>query len=166
MPAESLLIRPAELADLPAIVTMRDKLNRLELSGCKYAAIVPLSLDQFTAIWGSSFASPNHCWRVVEAQGRLVGFGLVYLLSPRTDPPGAYLHWAFVEEEYRRHGVGRRLLDELLTWAKQQGAGRVELQFIDGNVGAERFWTKMGFRPFARKCVYYLDERTDQSRLA
>jgi hypothetical protein len=34
---------------------------------------------------------------------------------------------------------------------------RVELQFIDGNSIAERFWTKMGFRPYARKCVKYLD---------
>jgi GNAT superfamily N-acetyltransferase len=158
MSPEAIFVRPAQLADLPAIVAMRDKLNRLELQGCKHAAIVPLSLDQFTALWGSSFSSPNHCWRVAEAEGRLVGFGLIYLLSPRTESPGAYLHWAFVEEEYRRHGVGGRLLEELLGWAKQQGAGRVELQFIDGNTGAERFWTKMGFRPFARKCVHYLGE--------
>lgn len=156
---DSITLRPARLDDLPAIVAMRDTLNRLELSACQHAAIVPLSLDQFAAIWTSSFSSPNHCWRVVEAGGRLVGFGLIYLLNPRTEPPGAYVHWAFVEEEYRRHGVGKKLLDELLGWAKHQGAGRVELQFIDGNVAAERFWTKMGFRPFARKCVYYLEKR-------
>ena len=155
---DSIAIRPARLDDLPAIVTMRDTLNRLELSGCQHAAIVPLTLEKFAAIWGSSFDSPNHCWRVAEANGRLVGFGLIYLLSPRTEPPGAYVHWAFVEEPYRRHGLGKKLLDDLLDWARQQGAGRVELQFIDGNVRAERFWTKMGFRPFARKCVYYFEK--------
>src|SRR5262249_54302015 len=108
------------------------------------------------AMWGSTFDNPNHCWQIVEIDGRPVGFGLIYLTTPRTAPPGAYIHWAYLEENHRRSGLGRKLLDHLIDWARRQGAGRIELQFIDGNHIAERFWTKMGFRPYARKCVYYL----------
>ena len=150
------MIRAAIVSDLPAIVAMRDKLNVLERSGCPHASIVPLTLEQFTAMWGRTFDSPDHCWRIVEADRQPVGFGLIYLTTPRTTPPGAYIHWAYLEEDQRRSGLGRMLLEHLTDWAKQRGAGRIELQFIDGNQVAEQFWTKMGFRPYARKCVYYL----------
>src|SRR5262249_38316078 len=131
--SNSVAIRPATVSDLPAIVAMRDRLNNLERAGCAHASIIPLSLDQFTAMWKSSFASPRHCWSIVEADGKPIGFGLIYLTTPRTMPPSAYIHWAYLEETYRRSGLGRKLLGELFAWAKQQGAGRIELQFIDGN---------------------------------
>jgi GNAT superfamily N-acetyltransferase len=126
------------------------------LSGCPHASIQKLTLEEFSALWGPTLADPAYCWRLVESQGQPVGFGLIYLQAPRMTPPGAFLHWAYLEEEFRRQGAGRALLDELLAWAREQGAGRVELQFIDGNEGARRFWEKMGFLPYAHKCVHYL----------
>ncbi|MCI0457275.1 MAG: GNAT family N-acetyltransferase [Gemmataceae bacterium] len=154
MPAVHL--RPATRADLPAIVVMRDALNVLELSGCPHASIQKLTLEEFSALWGPTLDDPAYCWRVVEAQGQPVGFGLIYLQALRTTPPGAFLHWAYLEEGVRRQGVGKMLLDALLGWAREQRAARVELQFIDGNEGARRFWEKMGFMPYARKSVRYL----------
>src|SRR5262249_55432574 len=121
------LIRAAKLSDLPAIVAMRDSLNVLERSGCPHASIIPLSLEQFTALWGSTFDSPSHCWRIVEVDHRPVGFGLIYLTSPRTTPPSAYVQWAYLEETQRRSGLGQKLFEQLTDWAKQQGASRIEL---------------------------------------
>lgn len=149
-------IRPGTTADLPAVVAMRDQLNDLERQGCAHASIVPMNLEQFTAMWSSSFNNPQYCWRIVEAAGRPAGFSLIYVPTPRTTPPGAYLHWAYLEPEVRRGGVGQRLFAELRAWAETQGVNRIELQFIDGNQTAERFWKKMGFRPYATRCVQYL----------
>ena len=61
----------------------------------------------------------------------------------------AFLHWAYLAKSHRRKGAGRQLLDELLVWARANGANRVELRYIDGNETAQRFWAKMGFQPFA-----------------
>ncbi|HZT82824.1 MAG TPA: GNAT family N-acetyltransferase, partial [Gemmataceae bacterium] len=149
-------LRPATAADLPAIVAMRDRLNRLELAGCPHASIIPLSLEQFTALWGRTLDDPDSCWRIVEADGRPVGFGLIYLARPRTQPPTAFLHWAYLEEPQRRQGLGRRLVGELIAWAAGKGADRVELQFIEGNEPARQFWERMGFRAYARKAVRFL----------
>jgi GNAT superfamily N-acetyltransferase len=148
-------LRPAIAEDLPAIVAMRDRLNALELVGCPHASIQKLTLAQFVSLWGPTLSHGDYCWRVVEADAKVVGFGLIYLSQPRIDPPAASLHWAYLEPAYRRGGLGQRLVDELLAWARARRAGRVELQFIDGNVIAERFWSKMGFEPYARKCVRY-----------
>jgi len=154
--AGAVQLRPATRDDLPAIVAMRDDLNALELRGCAHASIQKLTLDQFAALWGPSFDDPNYCWRIVEVDRQPIGYGLIYLQSPRTDPPGAFIHWAYVRETERRRGLGQALLDELIGWARARGANRLELQFIEGNEIARRFWTKSGFRPYAFKCVRYL----------
>jgi GNAT superfamily N-acetyltransferase len=149
-------VRRATLADLPAIVAMRDDLNDLERSGCPHAPIQRMNLEQFTAVWGKTFDDSDHCWRLVEVNQRPVGFGLIYLVSPRLPPLGAYVHWAYLAPDYRRQGLGQLLLDDLVGWARSRGVERVELQYIEGNQGAQQFWTKTGFRPYARKCVHYL----------
>lgn len=147
------LIRAATPADLPAIVALRDALNALELTGSPHAPIQRLTVAEFTAQWGPTLDDPGHCWRVIEVDGRLVGFGLIFVTTPRTVPPGTYLHWAYLEPAYRQQGLGQLLFAQLLAWARNVGANRMELQFIEGNLAAERFWAKMGFRPYARKCV-------------
>jgi GNAT superfamily N-acetyltransferase len=151
------MIRPGRLEDLAAIVAMRDALNALERAGCPHAPIQKLTLEQFTAFWGRTFEDADHCWRIVECARQPVGFGLVYLL-PRSRPAAAFLHWAYLAPDKRRHGVGRQLVEDLITWARGRGACHVELQFIEGNEIARQFWTGVGFLPYARKCVYHLQE--------
>lgn len=135
---------------------MRDDLNALELRGSPHAPIQRLSLAEFDAHWGATLCDPRYCWRIVELDEQPVGFGLIYLTAPLTKPALAFLHWAYLAESARRAGLGSALVENLLAWAKSQGADRVELQFIDGNVQAEAFWTQKGFRPYARKCVHQL----------
>jgi GNAT superfamily N-acetyltransferase len=155
-PPDAVTIRPATMADLPVIVGMRNRLNQLEYSGCPHASIQPLSLAEFTELWGGTLDGPDHCWRVVEVHGQVVGFGLIYLLTPKIPRSAAYIQWTYLEPDHRRKRIGEDLVSELMRWAYQKKASRVELQFIDGNVAAEQFWTaSRGFRPFARKCVYY-----------
>lgn len=149
-------IRPATRDDLPAIVAMRDALNVYELSGCPHASIVRMDLETFRSTWGHTFDDPGCCWRLVELDGQPAGYGCIYLTSPRLNPPIAYVQWAYLAPQSRRLGLGEKLFGELAAWARQQGAGRIELQFIDGNQLAEQFWQKMGFRPYARRCVLYL----------
>ncbi|MBY0522463.1 MAG: GNAT family N-acetyltransferase [Gemmataceae bacterium] len=163
-PGNAVTIRPATSADLPAIVAMRDELNELELRACPHAAITPLTLEQFTTLWSHTLDSPTHCWRVVEVDRKPIGFGLLYLSMPRVDPSSAYLHWAYLRPTVRRRGAGQTLFEHMVAWAQAQGVTRLELQFIEGNLPAQKFWTKMGFRPYASRCVRYLTGPTNSSR--
>jgi GNAT superfamily N-acetyltransferase len=149
------MLRPARRDDVPALVKMRDELNALELQGSPHAPIRKLSVTEFDERWGVTIGTEDHCWLIVESSGGPVGFGMIYLM-PQPTPPAAFIQWAYLDQRQRRRGLGEQLLGHLTEWARGKGANRIELQFIEGNEAAQRFWTKMGFQPYARKCVQYL----------
>ncbi len=64
-------------------------------------------------------------------------------------PPGAaslFIHDLAVIPRARGRQVGRRLVDEVLGWARGQGLGRSSLVSVQGS---GRFWEQFGFRPRA-----------------
>ncbi|HPM35147.1 MAG TPA: GNAT family N-acetyltransferase [Spirochaetota bacterium] len=53
----------------------------------------------------------------------------------------------FVDTDFRLGGVGKALLKNLVTWANQNGALRIQLVADETNSSAESFYTAMGFSP-------------------
>jgi RimJ/RimL family protein N-acetyltransferase len=56
-----------------------------------------------------------------------------------------------VAKEYRGQGVGRRLLNELMVRAHDNGIERVELEVLENNVPAIRLYEHIGFREEGRR---------------
>jgi GNAT superfamily N-acetyltransferase len=54
----------------------------------------------------------------------------------------------FVREEWRRHGAGQALFEELRRWFKDRKATAIELYAASANPNAVEFWTSMGLTPF------------------
>lgn len=59
----------------------------------------------------------------------------------------------YVLPEYRRRGVGNRLVDTALAALKAEGARHVELSYMFRNANGARFWQARGFRPESVKAV-------------
>jgi GNAT superfamily N-acetyltransferase len=57
-------------------------------------------------------------------RGYLLGFTQLTLFA---NGPVAWVEEAMIESGYRRHGIGRRLLEEFETWARSRDAGYVAL---------------------------------------
>ncbi len=72
--------------------------------------------------------------------------------APDTSLPLAPLQWGIVEgcyvdERYRRHGVGQALFAAAKSWFQRAGVRRVEAAaLVDGD--AVKFWEASGFRTF------------------
>lgn len=69
---------------------------------------------------------------------------------------GIYLEDLFVLPEFRRRGVGRRLLGHLARLAVTRGCGRLEWAVLDWNEPAIRFYRSVGARPMDEWTVYRL----------
>lgn len=63
------------------------------------------------------------------------------------DAPGeAELISMWVEPDWRRRGIGGRLVDAVIGWAAERGYDSLRLWVAEGNVAAERFYASLGFR--------------------
>ncbi len=68
-----------------------------------------------------------------------------------------YIHDVFVREAYRRQGVGRRMVEEILEWLRARGVTMVELT-VAANNDAARFWERLGFQTYMYQMKTDLDE--------
>ncbi|MDB4982478.1 MAG: family N-acetyltransferase [Myxococcales bacterium] len=116
-------------------------------------------------------ASPHaeHEWKALLAAGEaatfvaagergdagLDGFGVVRIHDTPPDPAMVPLRRGHVEilvvaRAARRRGLGRRLMTELGAWARRQGAAELVLTVWAGNVEAEAFYERLGYRVLSR----------------
>ena len=61
-----------------------------------------------------------------------------------------------VKSDYRRKGIGRRLLSRIHKWFDSQGIGRIELHVVAGNRIGYTFWKKHGFQDYTH--ILYLNK--------
>ena len=78
---------------------------------------------------------------VAEEDGSLVGMvGGDFRPDDRT----VHLVALWVDPAARERGVGRALVDALVVWARERGAGRVELWVVDDNPAAAAVYESAG----------------------
>lgn len=88
---------------------------------------------------------------LAEAAGELAGFSLGYPDAGDV----ARVVTLDVHPEFRRRGLGRRLLHDLLTHLAAAGATRGLLEVDVRNSGAIEFYRREGFRQTGRLPSYY-----------
>jgi GNAT superfamily N-acetyltransferase len=88
-------------------------------------------------------------WLALDASGRVAGGGGV-LLSPWPANPKdpctqrAVILNVYTEAEFRKQGVARRVMQEILDWVKAQGLGTVNLH---ASAEGRPLYEKLGFEP-------------------
>ncbi len=82
--------------------------------------------------------------------GWIRGLWAVYLFSLYERTPDAgelVMDGIAVRDDMRGHGIGGQLLDQLATYARENGYTRIRLDVIDTNPAARRLYERKGFRP-------------------
>ncbi len=59
--------------------------------------------------------------------------------------PFINIHDIVVLEEYRGKGIGRQLLDTIVSKAKELGCGKITLEVRDDNISAQALYKSFGF---------------------
>jgi GNAT superfamily N-acetyltransferase len=87
---------------------------------------------------------PFECLLAEDGE-RAVGFALLFqTYSTWRGRQGLWLEDLFVLPDQRRRGVGKRLLDRVVSLAKERGCGRVEWSVLDWNQPAIDFYRSYG----------------------
>lgn len=70
-----------------------------------------------------------------------------------TMPGEWYIDILAVYPEYRRHGIGRKLLIEVENLARQQGATKIALNCEKDNTKAYKLYEKLGYTPESERIL-------------
>ena len=135
------VIRPATIADIPAIFSLILALADYEkLSDKVTGNIETLQEDMFGA---------KPCIEAIVAEiepnQQIVGFALFFTnYSTFLTRRGIYLEDLFVLSEYRGMGIGKALITNLAQIAVERKYGRFEWSVLDWNETAIAFYTRIG----------------------
>jgi len=66
-----------------------------------------------------------------------------------------------VSPTFQREGIGRRLLEELLSRARETGGDALFLEVRESNAAARSLYEQAGFQPAGRRKSYYKDPQED-----
>ncbi len=133
------LIRPAELADVPAIHTLICELAEFEKLS---HAVVSTEDCLRNALFGEK---PSAEALVAVASEAPAGFALFFQnYSTFVGKPGIYLEDIYVKESLRGRGIGAALLSSVARIAAQRDCARLEWSVLDWNREAIGFYEKFG----------------------
>ncbi len=80
-------------------------------------------------------------WVMRDTDGQVVGS----IAAERLDGPTVELHRLYLDADLRGQGLGRRLFETGVDWAREQGAWRVELWSDTRFEDAHRLYERLGY---------------------
>jgi ribosomal protein S18 acetylase RimI-like enzyme len=159
------LIRHAMTCDLPRLGRLGALLVEAhhELDSQRFLAPNNRTPADYASFLRTKLEDPDAAILVAEAHGDVIGYAYAavqgYDYTSLRGPAGV-LHDLIVEPEHRGRGVGRLLLNAVLTHLTTRGAPRVVLLAAEGNQAAQRLFASMGFRRTMAEMTRELEEAT------
>jgi ribosomal protein S18 acetylase RimI-like enzyme len=152
---ETMQIRSAAVSDIAAIQRLCYESYRDHFAQLWTADGIQRFLDKdfATDVLRTTLTTPSkHLWLTAkeanEANDRLVGYAKINWSVP--DPidgiEGAELQKIYFRKSAAGKGYGAALLERALDCVKERSCCRVWLEVLKVNVGAQKFYARMGFR--------------------
>lgn len=85
------------------------------------------------------------------------------VLAPTSLPTRVgYVKRVIVHPAYRRHHIARRLMEVVVTFAREQGLAFLDLHVFEQNLSARRLYESLGFQEEHRELYYRLSLSNEQ----
>jgi GNAT superfamily N-acetyltransferase len=140
-PRAVITVSPAEPDDVAAIASLLDDLNRFY--GVPEPGPPDLGRGQVSE---ALFGDPPSAYALLARDGdRVAGLATYSFLWPSVGPTRLlYMKELYVDEAYRRQGVGKFLMRAIFETAAGLGCVRVEWTTDPGNAAARAFYEELG----------------------
>ena len=143
MPVPEYRLRDAVQADIPLLMGLAESTDLSDWNEADFSNVI---------------GGPRGVLTLAFANGTLAGF----IASSSVVDEATLLNLA-VGRDYRRHGLGYELVQNMLAHYRVAGATRCLLEVRESNSGARALYSKLGFTVDGRRPDYYLlaDGRED-----
>ena len=123
--------------------------------------VIAIERASFQFPWSTRFFLDElqmDCARSIlaEVEGRIVGYVLFWFLAEEVD-----IHNIAVHPDFRRQGIGRLLLEQVVDAARRQERLRVTLDVRFSNAPAQSLYRNFGFIIRGLRKGYYSDNGED-----
>ena len=123
--------------------------------------VIAIERASFQFPWSTRFFLDElqvDCARSIlaEVEGRIVGYVLFWFLPEEVD-----IHNIAVHPDFRRKGIGRLLLEQVVDAARRQERLRVTLDVRFSNAPAQNLYRSFGFVIRGLRKGYYSDNGED-----
>jgi L-amino acid N-acyltransferase YncA len=106
--------------------------------------------------WVRNIESDRTVTVIAEKDGQIVGYASVHHNQVLWSRHLGEIR-VIVASEYRRHGLGRRLTDEVFAIARDLGLRKITAQMTPDQMGARVTFERLGFRPEALLADFVVD---------
>ena len=159
----SVTIRPARLYDYDdfcELMAQIDKLHRDQYPDHFREAIPARAFEYYVSVLADE---KQYLW-VAEVNGKMVGIiqwvithsRAIPILTPRT---AVVIDTLVVHTDYRRQGIGRKLMADLDQWARDHHIVNLELGVWMFNEPAIKFYERLGYSFYRARMHRKLDDR-------
>jgi ribosomal protein S18 acetylase RimI-like enzyme len=149
-------IRKATANDIESIKLLWKEMMEFHFKHDSYFELNPVALDKYHEYLKDNLRNDKKVIFVALDHDKAVG----YVTASIEEYPPIYLFDKYlmigeisVSEKLRRNGTGKRLLNEVLSYAKKQNITRIECQVAVNNPVSQSFWIKNEFRPYIHTMV-------------
>jgi ribosomal-protein-alanine N-acetyltransferase len=124
-------------------------------------SVIAIERASFQFPWSTRFFLDElqvDCARSIlaEIESRIVGYVLFWFLPEEVD-----IHNIAVHPDFRRQGIGRLLLEQVIAAARRQESLRVTLDVRFSNTPAQNLYRSFGFITRGLRKGYYSDNGED-----
>jgi phosphinothricin acetyltransferase len=134
-------IRDAVESDLPAII---DIYNAAVASRIATAQLEPVTLEE-RRDWLKEHSSDRHPFWVLEIDGEVAGWLTIKSFLPRCAYQGTVELSVYVDEKFRRRGIGKRLIEEAIARGPSLGINAMVGLIFAHNKPSLKLFQQLGF---------------------
>ncbi len=144
-------IRKATDADIPEIIILWKEFMDFHSALDSHLARSDEGHIEFAKWIGKLIEQEDNQVLVALMDSKVIAYSLSRILEMppvmKTRKIG-YINDLAVNSEFRRTGVGEKMLKEILAWFKANDIRRIELRALAANDAAVSFWKKRGFEVY------------------
>lgn len=139
-------VKKIALDELPLLLVWREKVLR-EVFSLDAETDVQDLIAQNRTYYVQSIPDGKHIACFAYQDDEIIGCGGLCLYNEMPSPDNAngkcgYLMNIYVLPEYRKHGVGKKIVTFLIEQARAENVGKIYLESTDG---AKQFYRELGF---------------------